>query len=131
MADFVPKLYYFNIPGKGEPIRLACAFAGYPLEDIRMDRSEFLAMKESGKLKYGQVPALEIAENQMINQSTAIMRYIGKKTGLYPVADAEAALVDSILDEEADLFAGLACTIYKGKSTKEVSNNRCYVKIVL
>lgn len=41
-----PKLYYFNIPGKGEAIRLACTYSGYAIEDIRVTRDEFLAMKE-------------------------------------------------------------------------------------
>lgn len=114
MTSFTPKLYYFNIEGKGEPIRLACAYARYPLEDIRFkSRDEFIAMKEAGKLHYGQVPALEVAEGKILNQSCAIMRFIGKKTGLYPADDFQAAVVDSVLDAEIDLFTGLGCTIYK------------------
>lgn len=32
------KLYYFDIKGKGEPIRLACTYAKIPLEDVRVKR---------------------------------------------------------------------------------------------
>jgi glutathione S-transferase len=112
-TDFVPKLYYFGIPGKGEAIRLACTYGKMAFEDVRINGEQFAALKESGKLKYGQVPAFEAAEGQVITQSASIMRYVGKKTGLYPTDDIAAALVDSIIDQEADLFAGLGVTIYK------------------
>ena len=50
-----PKLYYFDIPGKAEAARLACQYAGFPMEDVRLSKEEFLAMKEAGKLPFGQV----------------------------------------------------------------------------
>ena len=73
------KLYYFDIPGKGEAIRLASAHSGYPLEDVRLSRDEFMVMKESGKLPFGQVPLLELPTGECLSQSAAIMRYIGEK----------------------------------------------------
>ena len=72
------KLYYFDIPGKGEAIRLACAHSGFALEDIRITRDQFIALKESGKLPFGQVPLLELPTGECLSQSAAIMRYIGK-----------------------------------------------------
>lgn len=51
----IPKLYYFDIPGKAEAARLACMYGDFPIEDIRLSRDEFLAMKEEGKLPFGQV----------------------------------------------------------------------------
>jgi glutathione S-transferase len=54
---------------------------------------------QAGKLPFGQLPVLEVEEGVFIAQSAAIMRYIGKKTGLYPLDDVKAALVDSIIDE--------------------------------
>jgi hypothetical protein len=50
MSAFVPKLYYFDLAGKGEAVRLAAAFSGYPIQDIRLSRDEFLAMKEVYKI---------------------------------------------------------------------------------
>lgn len=144
------KLYYFNLPGKGEAIRLACAHSAFPLEDIRITRDEFIAMKESGKLPFGQVPLLELPSGECLSQSAAIMRYIGmyyfcdiyetvcviyigclkfvwikllhayvgKKTGMYPEDDVKACLVDGIIDEEIDLFMGLAVSRYTGNPSQ-------------
>lgn len=123
-TDFVPKLYYFNIPGKGEAIRLACTYGKMNFEDVRITRDEFMAMKESGKLKYGQVPAFEVGEGKVITQSASIMRYVGKKTGLYPADDYAASLVDSVLDQEMDLFQGLGCTIYKERFGFDILNQQ-------
>lgn len=113
------KLYYFDIPGKGEAIRLACSYAGIDLEDIRLDREKFVKLKEDGTLRFGQVPALEVMKEGkafVITQSASIMRFIGKKAGgtLYPSDDPiQAAYIDSIIDQEADLFMGLGITMYK------------------
>ena len=114
------KLFYFDIPGKGECIRLLCAHAGLPLEDVRIsvsDRTVFDDMKKDGKLLFGQLPALQINEKgDMISQSAAIMRYLGKLTSAYPSDPVAAALVDAVIDEEADLTTGLAVSRYKGET---------------
>ena len=113
------KLYYFDIPGKGEAIRLLCAHYKIPLEDIRLTREEFLALKENGVLKFGQLPALavtygDITEDIVLVQSAAIMRYLGKVYSAgYPSDPVQSALVDSIIDEENDLFTGLSVSRYQ------------------
>ena len=43
-----------------------------------------------------------------------LCRAVGKQTGLYPKDDVGACLVDSIIDEENDLFAGLSVSRYTG-----------------
>jgi prostaglandin-H2 D-isomerase / glutathione transferase len=109
------KLYYFNIPGKGEAIRLACAYGDVPLEDHRMHADEFVELKKAGKLAFGQVPALGVDDDVMLFQSASIMRYIGKLAGLYPKDDdLLAAKIDMIVEFEIDLFTGLAVSRYRG-----------------
>ena len=54
---------------------------------------------DSGRLQFGQVPAMEVREGVMLTQSAAILRFIGKKTDLYPVDDEVAAAVDAIIDQ--------------------------------
>lgn len=105
------KLYYFDIAGRGEPIRLACAYGNVPFEDIRTTREEFAAMKESGKLPFGQLPVVELADGKVLAQTVAIMRFVGKQSGLYPPDPVQAAVVDSLLDQDNDMFAGLGVTM--------------------
>jgi glutathione S-transferase len=112
------KLYYFDIPGKGEAIRLICQYSNISLEDIRLDGESFMEMKKT--LRFGQLPCLEVegkdGKTCTITQSAAIMRYIAKMKGgdLYPAEDPlQAAIIDSIIDQENDLFAGLSVATYK------------------
>lgn len=108
------KLYYFDIKGKGESIRLICAYSGLKLEDYRFsNRDEFLAMKASSRLPFGQVPMLEIDGKHAMIQSTAIMRYLGKLSGLYPTTDhVLAQKVDAVMDQATDVFMGSTVITY-------------------
>jgi glutathione S-transferase len=76
---------------------------------------------QAGKLPFGQVPVLEVAEGTFIGQSAAIVRYLGKRSGLYPEDPIAAAVVDSIMDEETDLLIGPAVYVYGGEGV--YSNN--------
>jgi prostaglandin-H2 D-isomerase / glutathione transferase len=113
------KLYYFNIAGKGEQIRLFCAYADLDLEDYRFQSSdEFLKLKSEGKLAFGQVPMLEVDEGNgkvhQLVQSTAILRYLGKLSGLYPKDDdILAAKIDAAMAQETDAFMGAVVATYK------------------
>merc|ERR1711879_416290 len=63
--DLHLKLYYFGIAGKGEAIRLALAYVGHEFEDYKFEnREEFIKMKESGELLFGQVPALKVTNSK-------------------------------------------------------------------
>ena len=117
------KLYYFDIAGKGEGIRLAFTYCGVPFEDYRFaDREAVNQMKASGRLMFGQVPALEVSPLgkgvTLLNQSAAMLRFIGKlkpEVGLYPTDPLVAAKVDALCDQEADAFMGLRVTKYKDR----------------
>ena len=54
------KLYYFNAYGRAEAIRMLLNKANVDFEDRRIElgSEEWKALKESGKLEYGQGPAL-------------------------------------------------------------------------
>ena len=107
------KLIYFDIPGKAEAIRLCAAVGKVEMEDVRITRDEFAAMKESGRLPYGQVPALEVDGGQVLAQSSAILRYIATLGGLHPASDPlAAAQIDSIVSEEEDMFCGVSVSRY-------------------
>ena len=108
------KFYYFDLAGKGEGIRLACTVGKLPFEDIRLTREQFMEMKTSGELPYGQVPALSV-DGKLLCQSGAILRYIGKKTGQYPTDDVQAAIVDGLLAQEGDMFTATSCARYQDR----------------
>ena len=117
------ELLYFDLEGKGEAIRLLCNDANLPLKDTRLSFDKFKEMKESGALLYGQVPCLVVTNKasgsvDKIYQSASINRFIGKLAGeqYYTMIDpVEAALIDSIIDEENGMFVGLGVAKYKGR----------------
>lgn len=118
MASY--KLLYFDIPGKAEPVRLAFTYAGIAFEDYRFaERAEFIALKESGKLMFGQVPALVVTQGETttyLSQTNAILRFIAKlapDSELYPSDPLIAARVDAICDQEADAGVGVRVAKYK------------------
>jgi glutathione S-transferase len=107
------KLYYFDIKGKGEPIRLFCAYAGLELEDYRFtSRDEFHALKEDGTLAFGQVPLLEVDGKHLLVQTGAILRYLAQIAGLWPSDPLLAAKVDACMAQEGDAFLGATVVTY-------------------
>ncbi len=124
MAAELPKLklLYFDIHGLAARIRLACRYAGLPLEDVRFgSREEFTAMKASGALPFGQVPLLLVRDSRSneetaLAQSAAILRYVCRLGGLHPSEALRAALVDSALDAESDAFAAYRAVKYRERS---------------
>lgn len=77
------KLTYFDMRGRAEPIRHALVAGGIEFEDKRISIPEFLEMKKAGAFTFGSLPVLGI-DGEMIAESIAILRYIGKMGGLYP-----------------------------------------------
>ena len=73
----MPKLFYFDIHGKAESLRMALWHAKHPYEDVRLDQAKFAELKASGFLPSGQVPAWENDEGKVSNQTNAILRFIG------------------------------------------------------
>jgi hypothetical protein len=45
VSEFVPRLYYFDVAGKAEALRLACVHAGLAFEDVRLSREQFRALQ--------------------------------------------------------------------------------------
>ena len=131
--NFDLTLYYFDCSGKGEAIRLVLKYAGIPFENyIFVDNpnhegpgypygEDFLKMKETGELMFGQVPALKVVnkengETHFLTQSAAILRFIGNispKSELIPSCPIQAARADAICDQEADAFQAIRCCIYQ------------------
>lgn len=97
----------------GEAIRLALHYGGLPFRDVRLSREAFRQQRDSGALKFGQLPCLELPSKERVFQSAAILRLVGKRTGLYPTDEVLAARVDALMDYDADIFHGVRVLKYK------------------
>ncbi len=53
-------LYYFDLYGRGEAIRMLLNHAKVQFKDTRLDNWEFESFKNSGKCEYGTLPVLEM-----------------------------------------------------------------------
>ena len=104
------KLYYFDFDGgAGEPIRNAFRIAKIAFEDVRVKHGDWPELKKSDKCLFGQMPLLEV-DSHMYAQSMAILRYVGKLTGLYPSDPLEALRVDELLDCVIDMRTKISPT---------------------
>ncbi|KAJ3149323.1 hypothetical protein HDU86_006958 [Geranomyces michiganensis] len=115
------KLDYFNIKGRGEPIRLALTVAGLDFEDHRFGHDEWPKYKPT--TPFGQVPVLHV-DGKPVSQTVPIMRYIGKiapQSGLYP-SDAWTALkVDELIGGIEDISLLLRPSFYESDPEKKVN----------
>jgi len=99
MAQYSVTYFDFN-GGRGEPIRIALHAAGIPFEDKRWSFPEF--GEKRGSLPFQAIPAFEI-DGEVISQSNAISRYVGKMAGLYPEDPKQAMYCDEVMDALEDL----------------------------
>lgn len=103
------KLTYFDMSGgRGEAIRLAFLLGDIAFEDIRFSFSEWGELRE--KAPFHQVPFLEL-DGQVVAQSNALLRYVGKLAGLYPEDPYQALLCDELLESVEDLWQKLGPTM--------------------
>ena len=119
------KLYYANLYGRAEPIRILLNHAKIPFEDFRFEFSGWPAIRDNFEFK--QVPALEITDAEgkvtQYTQSISILRYLAIRHGYYPTDDAEQAWeIDSVLDAVSDLFSGLVKIVWE-KDPETKANN--------
>jgi glutathione S-transferase len=97
-----PKLTYFDMSGsRGEECRLALHLAGVDFEDNRVKRADWPAVKAT--TPFGAVPVFEMPGKPPLAQSNAILTLIGKKYGLHPTEDFEAARHLALMEHVEDL----------------------------
>lgn len=114
------KVTYFDILATpGEKLRLALMLTvgkgGFT--DERIKGSDWPAVKEARKPKYGQMPIVSVDGNECY-QSGAVLRYVGANLGdgsLYPVHDAAACMrIEEMLGLADDLQRAFTPAIYVG-----------------
>ena len=95
------KLTYFGLYGRVEFSRMLLAHAKVSFEDERLDGATFGARKAAGDFPNGQLPVLT-HNGKTLNESVAILRYLGKHFGYYPADAYEAWYADSLVDFSND-----------------------------
>ncbi|KAF0773648.1 glutathione S-transferase-like [Aphis craccivora] len=103
------KVTYFDITALAEPIRFLLSYLNIDFEDFRFQREQWPALKPT--MPFGKVPTLEI-DGKVLNQSTAITRYLSKKAGLAGSDDWESLLIDIAVDNIHDLRQAIAGYAY-------------------
>ena len=99
------KLTYFGLAGRGEATRLALSIGGIQFTDERVPFPQWKELKPT--TPWGSLPVLTLATGQSVAQQHAILRLVGKETGLYPTDSLKAALVDSLMDAVEDIGSKL------------------------
>ena len=104
-----PKFYYWPARGRGEQIRLTMAAAGMDWEEHTFDmRKEdekqafFASCRKIGGNLTTNIPMLCI-DGLTLTQSSAVLRYVARKFGLYPEGTAAAYEVDNLIAAAEDL----------------------------
>jgi glutathione S-transferase len=114
------KLTYFDFDGgRGEPIRLALSIGNIDFEDYRFPLSEFSNIAPT--TPFGQVPTFEV-DGEVITQTNAILRFVGKLSGLYPKDDLQALYCDEVMDALNDILAKVSVTFrMEGEEEKRLA----------
>jgi prostaglandin-H2 D-isomerase / glutathione transferase len=111
------KLTYFDFHGgRGEPARIALSIGGIPFEDERIKGADWERRKAD--TPFGALPLLE-KDGEILAQSNAINRYVGRLTNLYPSDPWQAALCDEIMEAVEDIGSKIAATMFLSDEQKK------------
>jgi glutathione S-transferase len=115
-----PRLIYFDAPvSRGEECRLALHLAGIDFEDVRITATAWAAMKE--QTPYGSLPVLELPSKPALAHSNAILVLIGRRHGLHPADDFEAARHEGMMQHVETLRAVVSPTLRMEEAEKKVA----------
>ena len=114
------RLVYFKGMGRAEMSRMlvwhAKATSEVQIESV--EGEEWVKLKQSGTLRNGQLPVLFVGD-KCLNESAAILRYLGRKYGYYPQEPMDAWLVDSTIDFVSGEMAKLMPIAFQKKFDTE------------
>ncbi|XP_075242269.1 glutathione S-transferase B-like [Convolutriloba macropyga] len=108
---------YWNIRGFVEPIHLILEYLELPYETKRYEYDNADEWREKDKknlgLDFPNIPYL-IKDDFKMSQSIAIMKYLGRKGGLYPTgSDEEMAIMEQTMETLMDFRVKFAMLCYR------------------
>jgi glutathione S-transferase len=113
-----PTLSYFDAPvSRGEECRIALHIAGVDFIDNRIKGPEFAAFK--AQTPYGHVPTLEYPGKPVLADSNAILSLIGRRHGLLPKDDLEAARHEAMMAYVEELRHNVGPTLRMNDEDKK------------
>src|SRR5690349_12862822 len=115
-----PKLIYFDAPvSRGEECRLALHLAGVDFEDVRVKPADWPARKPT--TPYGAMPILELPDQPPLAHCNAILVLIGRRHGLHPSDDVEAARHEGMMQFVEELRGVVGPTLRLGEAEKKAA----------
>lgn len=115
-----PRLVYFDAAvSRGEECRLALHLAGVDFDDVRVAMADWPAMKQ--QTPYGELPVLELPGRPALAQSNAILVLVGRRHGLHPADDFEAARHEGMMQHVETLRAVVSPTLRMGEPEKKAA----------
>lgn len=129
-SDEVLRYYYLDKRVKGESVRLALVVGGIEFEDVRCSYEMVHEMRTSGKLPFSQVPALQFGNDDdapLYGQSQALLRWAGRKAGLYP--EDHQLRIDAVTDVIVELYTEMIKVGYGSAMTRHPVTGRPMVQL--
>ena len=117
-----PKLTYFEAPAsRGEECRLALHLSGVDFEDVRVKGPDWPAVK--AHTPFGSVPTFELPGQPVLAQSNAILVYIGRRWGMHPKDDFEAARHEMMMGHVEDLRHTIGATLRMARQARRMASS--------
>ena len=102
--------------GAENPQDFALSIGGIAFEDDRIQPADWERRKAD--TPFGALPVLEV-DGQIVAQSNAINRYVGKLADLYPSDPWQAALCDEIMEAAEDINTKIGATFFLPEEQKK------------
>jgi glutathione S-transferase len=131
IARFNPRLLCFDTPsgmhgdveihyfggsrGRAESIRLLLEYAGVSYKEIHYTRADWVKVKKNGLFPFQQMPLL-IHGTEKIAQSSAINRYIARRTGIAGSNDTEVTIADELSEFVEDMRKPYGALVYNSSA---------------
>ncbi|XP_063680413.1 glutathione S-transferase Mu 1-like [Bolinopsis microptera] len=109
-------LTYWSVRGLAEPIRHILRYQDEPWEENTLQISnegfgDWMKMRDADDMPFGNLPFIE-DDGKKVTQSITIMRYLGRKFGMFPTDPDDIVLAEIVEQELFDLRNKMSSACY-------------------